>query len=312
MTHRLLAIGECMIELSAEQKDSYRVGFAGDTFNTAWYARRLTAPEDLEVEYFSAVGNDEMSERMVEFMQVSGIGAHCSQVKGAGPGLYMIHLKNGERSFQYWRSASAAKHLADDLDLLPTVDPGNTVYFSGITIAILPEVRRVDLLERLAQLSAKGVKIVFDPNLRPHLCPDIECMTRWTMTAAAIADVVLPSHEDEATYFKDKDPDATAERYINSGAELVVVKNGPDPVIVRAEDGDRFQYQPAAIKDVVDTTAAGDAFNAAFLVDYLKRGRLRDAVRAGCVLARHVVSHKGALVPVSRMDLINDWVRSSA
>lgn len=312
MTHRLLAIGECMIELAPDQNDSYRVGFAGDTFNTAWYARQLTMPEALDIDYFSAVGEDEMSERMVTFMRDAGISVHGDKVKGAGPGLYMIHLKSGERSFQYWRSASAARHLADNLDLLPSVVPGDTVYFSGITVAILPEMRRVDLLERLAGFSQKGVRVVFDPNLRPHLWPDADSITRWTMTAAAIADVVLPSHEDEATHFGDKDPDETADRYINNGAELVVVKNGPDPVVVRAADGDRFQYQPAALDSVVDTTAAGDAFNAAFLTNYLERGRLREAVRIGCVLARHVVSHKGALVSVSKMELIEDRAQFSA
>lgn len=151
MTQRLLAIGECMIELAPDQDDSYRVGFAGDTFNTAWYARQLAPVDVLNIDYFSAVGDDEMSERMVAFMEGAGISFHGSAVQGAGPGLYMIHLKNGERSFQYWRSASAARHLADKLDRLPAVASGDTVYISGITVAILPEARRADLLERLAQ-----------------------------------------------------------------------------------------------------------------------------------------------------------------
>ncbi|WP_420413731.1 sugar kinase [Roseibium sp.] len=312
MTLRFLAIGECMIELSPEQGASYKLGFAGDTFNTAWYARQLTEFEALKVEYFSAVGDDDLSRQMADFMCAAGIEPHLAKVQDAGPGLYMIQLKDGERSFQYWRSISAARHLAADLDRFPAIVPEDVVYFSGITAAILPELRRVELLGRLAELSNAGAQVVFDPNLRPHLWPDAETMTRWTMTAAAIADIVLPSHEDEATHFGDVSSDATAQRYIENGATLVVVKNGPDPVVVQASDGDRFQYQPAVLDKVVDTTAAGDAFNAAFLADYLQHSRLRDAVRAGCVLARHVVSHKGALIPVSQLGLINDRARFSA
>lgn len=312
MTRRLLAIGECMIELSPEREGSYKLSFAGDTFNTAWYARQLTAPESLAVDYYTSVGDDGLSEQMAAFMTEAGIVPHLAKVPDAGPGLYMIHLQDGERSFQYWRSASAARHLADDLGRIPEVLPGDIVYYSGITTAILPEMRRVELLGRLAEISNAGAQVVFDPNLRPHLWPDANEMTRCTMTAAAVADVVLPSFEDEAAFFGDASPDATAERYVQNGAKLVVVKNGPGPVVVKASDGDRFQYQPAVLEEVVDTTAAGDAFNAAFLTGYLEHKRLREAVRAGCVLAQHVVSHKGALIPISKMKLIRERTRFSA
>jgi len=38
---QFLAIGECMIEIARSDGRSCRVGYAGDTFNTAWYARAL-------------------------------------------------------------------------------------------------------------------------------------------------------------------------------------------------------------------------------------------------------------------------------
>jgi 2-dehydro-3-deoxygluconokinase len=50
----------------------------------------------------------------------------------------MIHLKEGERSFSYWRSGAAAKLLADDGDALRVaIDAANAVFLSGITLAIL-------------------------------------------------------------------------------------------------------------------------------------------------------------------------------
>ena len=41
MTNRILCIGECMVELAPTDDGTYRQGFAGDTFNMAWYLRRL-------------------------------------------------------------------------------------------------------------------------------------------------------------------------------------------------------------------------------------------------------------------------------
>jgi 2-dehydro-3-deoxygluconokinase len=82
--------------------------------------------------------------------------------------------------------------------------------------------------------------------------------------------------------------------------------------MVQSSDGDGFRYQPAPVAVVADTTAAGDSFNAAFLVDYLERGRAREAVRTGCALAAHVIGSRGALVPVSQLDLIACRNRLSA
>lgn len=303
MARRFLAIGECMIEFAPTSDGTYAIGFAGDTFNTAWYARRLAGRDHIEVAYLSAVGDDSLSHQLTGFMDEAGIAPCLATVQGSSPGVYLIVLNEGERSFQYWRSRSAARHLADDLSPLDGFGRGDMLYFSGITVAILPENSRTRLLEAVDAASARGAAIVFDPNLRPRLWTDAEEMCRWTTRAAQASDIVLPSFDDEATHFEDNDPEATARRYLENGARLAVVKNGAGAVLVRASDGDGFQYQPDPVTEIVDTTAAGDSFNAAFLIEYLEKSRLREAVRAGCALARHVICHRGALVPVSRLDL---------
>lgn len=38
---RILSIVECMVELADQGGRTFRQGFAGDTFNTAWYCRAL-------------------------------------------------------------------------------------------------------------------------------------------------------------------------------------------------------------------------------------------------------------------------------
>jgi hypothetical protein len=39
VTKRFVSIGECMIEMSGGEGGMYKLGYAGDTLNTAWYAR---------------------------------------------------------------------------------------------------------------------------------------------------------------------------------------------------------------------------------------------------------------------------------
>ena len=292
----LLSIGECMVELAPRADGAFAMNFAGDTFNTAWYAAR-TAPKGLTVSYLSAVGDDALSVRMADFMAQAGITPVLARRPGRSVGLYMISLKDGERSFSYWRDTSAARSLADDLDVLPGLKAGDMAYFSGITMAILSDAARERLLLALTRARAAGVTVTFDPNLRPRLWPDMDTMRHWITRAAEVCDIALPSYEDEAVHFGDADPAGTADRYSRAGAGVVVVKNGAEAVLLRTPQGDT-QIAPPKIAKVVDTTAAGDSFNAGFLVGILSGEDAATATHRACALAAQVVQHPGALVPV--------------
>jgi 2-dehydro-3-deoxygluconokinase len=107
-----------MIELSPTGTGQWRQSFTGDTMNTAWYLRQLF-DETWNVEYFTALGTDPVSDSMQAFLTQSGILAdNVIRLPGRQPGLYMIHLEEGERSFSYWRERSAATQLAADAELL--------------------------------------------------------------------------------------------------------------------------------------------------------------------------------------------------
>lgn len=293
---RLLCIGECMLELSATPDGLFREGFAGDTFNTAWYARRI-AGGGTDVAFLSPVGDDDASARLEAFVRASGVTPLLGKRPGRGIGLYMIWLTNGERSFSYWRDSSAARTLADNLDDLPGLAAGDLAYFSGITLAVLPPESRERFLRAVRAARGAGVRIAFDPNIRPRLWPDADRMRAVLMEAAAAADIVLPSFGDEAMHFGDRSPMDCARRYLGAGASTVAVKNGPDPVLVM-QHGSVVTVTPEPVPDPIDTTAAGDAFNAAFLLALDAGEGAEGAALAGCRLSARVIRHRGALAPV--------------
>ena len=293
---RFLAIGECMAELSPRaQGGDYRLGFAGDTFNTAWYLAR-TAPE-VGVSYFTAVGDDATSGEMRRFIRASGIDdTHVQVLPGETIGLYLIHLENGERSFSYWRAQSAARQLAKDVAALDrAIATSDVVYFSGITLAILDPSSRDVLMTALARGRAQGKTIAFDTNLRPRLWADTQTMCDAVTAAASQADIVLPSFDDEADWFGDATAEETLARYLSLGAPTVIVKNSAQSVIFE-ERGQRGETVVEQVASVVDTTAAGDSFNAGVLAAVLRGEPLPQGIAAGCRLAARVVGERGALV----------------
>ena len=113
----IAAVGECMLELSGRQGQTWTMGFAGDTLNTLWAMKALAGGR--AASYVSAFGDDPFSRDQIAFLQSHGIGIGASPViAGARPGIYAIALEGAERSFTYWRGDSAARQLASDPDRL--------------------------------------------------------------------------------------------------------------------------------------------------------------------------------------------------
>lgn len=295
---RIVSIGECMVELAPSSVEgSYQIGFAGDTMNTAWYLRQLLG-EDHQIDYLSAVGQDAISDQMIAFLEDAGIGTDpVLRLPGLTVGLYMIQLQEGERSFSYWRGQSAARNLASDTaHLVSALNGAQIAFFSGITLAILSDTDRTRLLDTLNAYRADGGTVVFDPNLRPRLWESADVMTASIMAAAEVSDTVLPSHEDEATWFGDADPEATLARYTQARVKTVVVKNGPGEIII-SDHGNISRVSPVAAPKVVDTTAAGDSFNAGYLASTLSGKSIGQAVVDAAALAGRVIQSRGALMP---------------
>jgi 2-dehydro-3-deoxygluconokinase len=303
MVGRLLSIGECMVELMQAEGDLLRKGYAGDTFNTAYYAR-LFLPADWSVDYLTAVGTDTVSDEMLAFIEKTGVGTgHIRRVEGRSPGLYMIHLKDGERSFSYWRSVSAAKTLADDADhLRAAIEASDIIVFSGITLAILAPSAVETLLSELRRAKAAGKRVVFDPNIRPRLWNDKATMLDTISAGARASSLVMPSFDDEATHFGDADIAATIARYRALGVENIVVKDGAHGVTL-SFGGKTPEFVPSAkVERIVDTTSAGDSFNGAFLARYAIDGDPVAAAGFAAATAAAVIQHHGALVPKDELE----------
>lgn len=291
-----LSIGECMIELASLGGDTMRKGFAGDTFNTAWYAQAFR-PEGWSVDYFTALGDDRASGEMLDFMAAVGIGTgSIKRLPGKAPGLYMIHLDKGERSFSYWRSVSAARELAADSTALEAaIAAADIVYFSGITLAILPPEGRSTLIGLARAARQTGKTVAFDPNIRPRLWADNDEMLATISEASGTASIVLPGFDDEAAHFGDGSIVETITRYRRLGAGDVVLKDGARGTTLAI--GDTQIHTPAyPTAAVVDTTSAGDSFNGGYLMRLAAGDTPEAAARFASRLASAVIGHPGALI----------------
>lgn len=297
-----------MVELSPETPQAgtdggaplYRMGFAGDTFNTAIYMARMGD----EVAYCTALGQgDPFSEGVLSAMRRETIDTRLvRQVENRLPGLYAIALDaNGERKFHYWRERAPIRdlfsaHTADQL--IEAAKASDLVYLSGVTLAVIGDIGRARLKDILTYVHAHGVAVSLDFNYRPALWPSAEAARLALDGVVPACRYISLSSEDSRPLYGREAEDLAAE-WAAGGAE-VVARDESHAVNVHRAEGRTSTPPPPRVR-AIDTTGAGDSFNAAYLSSRLAGLPIADSVRRGHALAATVVQHKGAIVPEGSM-----------
>jgi 2-dehydro-3-deoxygluconokinase len=293
------SIGECMIELKQAGGGLYSRGFGGDTLNTSVYLARL----GVGVDYITALGDDPLSEEMLAGWAGEGVGtSRVLRLPGKLPGIYLIGTdEKGERRFFHWRDTAAVRRLMDlpeTSGILDSLADYNLVYLSAVTLSLYDENGREKLFAALRRARERGTRVAFDTNFRIRGWPDLDVARAVFGRAFETADIVLASTEDLLPLYPQTSADGLMARISSPEAVLRL----PEPAsIVRFEGISQDVKADPVTGPVVDTTAAGDSFSAAYIAARLAGATPVEAARAGHRLAGVVVCHPGAIIPRSAM-----------
>jgi len=292
---KVACIGECMIELKQAEGSLYSRGYGGDTLNTSVYLARL----GVDVDYLTALGDDPMSDEMLAGWSAEGVGTgRVLRLSGKLPGLYLIETDaKGERRFFHWRENSAARCLMDvpETDnILNSLATYDVIYLSAITLSIYSPQGRTKLFGALHRARKHGARIAFDTNFRARGWPDPDVARAAFMEAFALSDIVLASTEDLLPLHPGESDDQLMARLPGNEAVLKLQRPGS---IVRFEGVTHEVTPEPVMQPVVDTTAAGDSFSAAYIAARLAGAEPGEAAQAGHRLGGVVVCYPGAIIP---------------
>ncbi len=288
-------LGECMVELVPAGDNLYRLGFAGDSYNTAYYLKQILA-DRAQVSYATALGDDRLSQRMLAQLRADGLDTRLiSSLAGQSPGLYLVENDaSGERYFQYWREQSAARSMLEGSAgeaLLGALAEHDLLYLSGISLAILSGDARQRLLTLLQSSQAR---VAFDPNYRPALWSSAtEAATVMAQVAACNA-TVLTTLDDERLLHGLEDAEQVIDHWLSLGAAEVLVKQGSEGCLISSG---RLSVPAEQGIRPLDTTGAGDSFNAGYLAGRLTGLAPAPSARLAHRLAAQVIQHRGAILP---------------
>lgn len=297
LSKRVLSVGEAMLEFAPAGDGLYRQGYAGDTFNTIWHMAQLLG-DGASAGFVTRIGTDTFSVRFAAEMASDGLDVvGVLRDPERQMGLYLIELDGVERSFHYWRKDSAARQLANDNQVLQRLfaDAG-LIHLSGITLAILEPEARENLVSSLADARRSGAVVSFDPNIRPRLWASQEEARATVSRMLAITDIALPSFDDEKALWGDTSPVETVKRMQARGVGEIAVKDGSNPVhyYFGGKDGN---CDTPPVSRILDTTGAGDSFNAGYLAARLSGCTPRQSISAGQILSAEIIGNLGARAP---------------
>lgn len=290
-----------MLELVRTEGDRWAMQMGGDAYNVAVYLAR----GGVDTAFLTALGTDSFSEAMRAQWAAEGLDLSLvATVPDRVPGLYAIETDAaGERSFTYWRDRSAARALfqaAEAQTLCARAAQADLLYLSGITLSLFDYAGQQALRALAAAMRARGGRVAFDSNYRARGWLSSDAARVAIRNFAPHVDIALPTFADEAALFGDPSPDACATRWLEWGAELVIVKDGRDGALFATSE-ERRMVPTTPDNHPRDTTGAGDSFNGAFLAALLRGADPAMAVAEGHRLAGAVIRHPGAIIPTAVM-----------
>ena len=317
----IVFLGECMVEENTAKQFRY----GGDSLNTALYLTRIVNPEQINVYYATAIGQDEISKKLKCSWQSEGIKTDfVLDIADKKIGRYSVTVNGkGERSFCYNRNDSAAVHymkrscqaFAEKLNE-HSID---YVYFTGISLAILPSNDIETLFTLLTAFKKQGGKVLFDNNYRAVLWQERDPLLFYRQ-AMHLADSAFLTDEDEYALYGGSKVSDIVDRYAKSSTnneKELVIKQGKKPCVIKRSFVEcsktihplqdkkdvltSVDAQKIAAQLIVDTCAAGDAFSAGYLAKRLTDENIESSAKFGHLLAGRVIQYSGAIIEKQAM-----------
>ncbi|CAN5252978.1 aminoimidazole riboside kinase [soil metagenome] len=312
---KIVALGEVVADIYRDESSSnvempFTARPGGAPANVAVAAARLGAA----AAFVGSVGEDLFGDFILRALETEGVDV--SAVRRCEPptrtSLAFVEIKDGERSFTFYRSDPAADELLGPEDVTREVLSGASFVNFG-SIPLIKDPSRSAIHQAVELAGELEIPVAFDVNLREHLWESVEAAREAVAPLLDRSRIVKVSNDELPPLLGMEDVEEAAEMLLERGAALVLVSLGAEGAFyaTRAFTG----AVPAFEVEVVDPTGAGDAFLAASLV-HLSEGewdeaRVRESVRRGTAAGAIACMDYGAMGTLPTKDKLERFMNRS-
>lgn len=306
----IVSLGEPMVEFcpsdvgKLQDVQLYKRGWGGDTSNFAIAVARLGG----RCGYICRIGDDGFGKSFLGLWQRENVDTSQVVVERDNyTAIYFISLlSNGQHDFTYFRKNSAASHYSPSDLNVEFLRKTRFFHSSGITLALSQSCREA-VLKGAEIVKGSGGLFSFDVNYRSKLWPQ-DVARSHIEVAIEKADLVFASKEDFSNLYSQDINDVVRRIYSIAKPKLLVLKLGSEGCSLVNEN--ETTHVPGFEVAVMDTTGAGDAFDGAFALGFLKGwSPVKSATFANATGAL-TTTGLGAVAPIPTLRDVDDFLRS--
>ncbi len=302
----LIGIGECLAEFSDIGSGQYQIGYSGDVLNALSAAGRL----GLSTGLISALGNDPFVSGLRHILDLERIDlTHAPILEDKPNGVYFLSIDAmGLPTFHFLRKNSAAREMFNCQSLLSLIEyvrSSRALLFSSIPLAIIKDQDK--LFELLRAVKGETI-LAFDLNIRRALWDDPNELIALLAELAPLIDVLFITNEDDTILFGSRHASEAVADYAARGFRQVVLRRGGLPTLV-SSDGESFEVPVPHVANIIDTTGAGDAFDAGYIAAMLRNHPAYECAAMGNATASVSLESRGGRAVGLTIDLVEKRYR---
>jgi fructokinase len=267
---KIAILGEALIDFKSTGALAFQGFIGGSSLNVATATSRLGQATT----FLTQISSDLFGASLREHMTKNGIDtSHVLQSDGHTT-LAFVEERDGQAHFSFMNSRAADTMY--DPQPRPVL-PNNLKFMQFGSISLLTDPTSSSITEIIGKHRSSlnhNVTVVFDPNCRPALTPDLEGYKRKLRNWLRLAHVVKVSDQDLGWLEPDKALDDVAAEWIAQGPSVVIITRGEHGSSLYRAGHERLQV-PTPKVSVIDTVGAGDTYTAGLMVSLLEHGHER-------------------------------------
>lgn len=292
------------------ESETFKKYLGGSPANIAVGVSRLGK----KVGFIGKVSDDQFGKFVVDFFKNEGID--ISQIKysnsGENLGLTFTEIASPtDSSILMYREGVADLELnVDEVDE-EYIKNTKAIVISGTALAKSPS--REAVLKALELAKKNNTVVIFDVDYRSYNWKNDDEIAVYYSTVGKQSDIVMGSREEfdlmEKLIIKEHSSDKeTAERWLNYGNKIVVIKHGKDGSTAYTNDGNSFKIKPFPVK-LLKSFGGGDAYASAFIYGILEDWDIMDALEFGSASAAMLVASHSCSKDMPTVDDIKNFIK---
>ena len=314
----VVALGELLIDFTpAGKSENGNMLFESNPGGAPANVLACLAKLGKRTSFIGKVGDDEFGHFLRQTLIDKGIAAEGlvmdPEVKTT---LAFVHLQaDGERSFSFYRNPGADTRLKPE-EINAALFDARIFHFGSLSLTDEPA--RSATLAALEFAKDKRLLVSYDPNLRPHLWPNLDEARTRILAVMDQADIVKISGEELEFLTGSKDIEQGSTRLCQEyRLRMLLVTLGKDGCYYRL--GDLSGQVPSFRVNTIDATGAGDAFFGGMLFQVLQRAKEIDqwtaeemamSIRFANATGALVTTRKGAIPAMPNLHEVEQLLAS--